>query len=258
MKKTNTIIALLGFIGLALFLYSFMIDQYTNESEFQKMYMSLDAGNSNEFYKLRDEYDTNKYRYFDYGIELIAMSIYLFSIINLKRLKLPAISNFIYASGYSLSIPIIFSCSYVFEILQSQSRNEYPWWADTIMIPLLFTPFVAFIAFVWILLFLIVHRILYNRLKSRISLYDVTLNRWQIGLIGIHLILLAYALFYGTYWVAIPVLLLIHYIASITNEAVFRKDKTNRNKEQGLTNGERDVAVISPVVRSRRQFNSDS
>jgi hypothetical protein len=30
------------------------------------------------------------------------------------------------------------------------------------------------------------------------------------------------------------------------------------NKYSGLTIGERDGAVISPVVRSRRQFNSDS
>ena len=72
------ITAILLVIGAALSGYALTLPAYKNEQLFMERYMSMSAGQSEEYWKLRDEMLTPKFQIQDYGITLVAVAIAIF------------------------------------------------------------------------------------------------------------------------------------------------------------------------------------
>lgn len=64
--------AILLLIGVAILGYAYSIAPYKDEALFMERYMALSAGQSNEYWKLRDEMLTPKFQLQDYGGTLVA------------------------------------------------------------------------------------------------------------------------------------------------------------------------------------------
>ena len=83
--------AILLFIGIAILGYALSIAPYKDEKLFMERYMALSTGQSEEYWKLRDEMLTPKYQLQNYGGTLVAaaLGVVLVSRKGWRKLKSP-------------------------------------------------------------------------------------------------------------------------------------------------------------------------
>lgn len=67
--------AIFLFVGVAILGYAYSLSPYTDEALFNERYMALSVGQSDEFWKLRDEMLTPKFRLQDYGGTFVALAV---------------------------------------------------------------------------------------------------------------------------------------------------------------------------------------
>lgn len=89
-------------------------------------YIALSDGQSNEYWKLRDEMLTPKFQLQDYGGTLVALSIgvLLVSRRGWRHLKSPKSRAKLF--GLAVAAPLLTVGAYVFDLLQGFARGEFP------------------------------------------------------------------------------------------------------------------------------------
>ncbi len=145
MQKVFLIIIGLSLIGI---IYSFSLSSYTDDQEFNEKYSALnwqEIGSrqaSSIFYELRKEYLTAKYTIQDYSFTFLIigfigllLSKYSFSV------TAPKTKVKVFICGISAGLLTTFA--YVADLFLQFFRGEFPWWADSLGIPLSGVPFMA-------------------------------------------------------------------------------------------------------------------
>ena len=151
MKRISIGIIILSLLSIV---YSFAISAYTNEDEYHEKYMALDwqelgsRNASDRFYELRDEYLSNKYRFQDYGFTFLILGISSLLLFR-KGKSTSAPSSNAKVALVGLGAALLTTSGYVGDLFLEFYRGSYPWWADSMGIPLMGVPLIAFIFIGW-------------------------------------------------------------------------------------------------------------
>lgn len=200
-------------IGIALFGYSLTMDPYTDVDLFNETYMSMTHEHSVQFYALRDEMLTPKYRIQDIGITSILFSLSVMALFKIGAGRIISPSKKSYLIILAFVLPLITIAGFVFDLFQGMYRTEFPYWADSLGIPLMGVPVLFLMLLIWSLVHLaLIKNVTSQHLSTAISL---RLNPWLILISSITVLLILLCTYEGLYWLAFPGLIWLYFYLSI-------------------------------------------
>jgi len=212
--------------GLALIGYALSLPPYKDERSFQVQYMSPSAGQSTEYSKLREEMLTPRFQLEDCGITLVALAlpVFLASRRGCLRVSSPKSRGSLAALG--LALPFLTVGGYVCDLLLSFGRGEFPYWADSMAIPLMGVPVLLVLRLLWSLAHLgFLHGDHYSPAPLILAL-SLNTNWWLLCLSAGTALLVLLCLVFGQYWYAFPGGLWLYFYLSMA--AVRRSASDNR------------------------------
>lgn len=205
-------------IGTILFSYALTMSPYKNEELFRNRYMSMTAGQSVEYWNLRQEMLTPKYNLEDYGLTLLLLSLVVYFLIRKNNWQFELIIQAKYFLLLAFLLPFTITGGFMFDMVQQVQREEVPHWADSLGIPLMAVPGI----FISTLLFSFIHLVY----LIRVPFYSKVLNvlsaiaqLWLWLLVTLFLIFLCLSLVMGAYWYAIPAVLWAYFYYSLMKKA---------------------------------------
>ena len=150
MKLTGMTILM---IGIILFGISLGQKRYFNKSEFSNKYEMINPQQNHaeeNYYTLREQYLTSKTDFENYGISLILLGLIIYGIVvfDYRKIKTPKTKQAVI--GIGLVAVLLTTIAYVGDILLEMYRGHYPYWADSIAIPLMKVPFLILLMIVWV------------------------------------------------------------------------------------------------------------
>lgn len=206
--------AIFLFIGVAILGYAYSLSPYTDEALFNERYMALSVRQIDEFWKLRDEMLTPKFRLQDYGGTFIAFAIGLFFVPykGWRQLKSPPSRAMLI--GIAFFAPLLTVGGYVFELFQAFDRGEFPHWADSMSIPLMGVPFLFVVLLIWAGVHLAFLRSSYQP-SSLLLAVSRQSNWWLLAIAAMTVLLVALCASFGQYWYAIPGCVWLYFYISL-------------------------------------------
>lgn len=206
--------AILLLVGVAILGYAYSLAPYKDEALFTERYMAMSNGQSNEYWKLRDEMLTPKFQLQDYGGTLVALSIgvLLVSRKGLRHLKSPESRATLF--GLAFAAPFLTVGAYAFDLFQGFFRGEFPHWADSMGIPLMGVPILLLVMLVWAGAHLAFLRGTYNSEHLSRALSPQA-NWWLLAVATITAVLVVSSATVGQYWYAIPGVVWLYFYISL-------------------------------------------
>ena len=196
--------AILLVIGAALWGYALTLPAYKNEQLFMERYMSMSAGQSEEYWTLRDEMLTPKFQMHDYGVTLVAIAISIFLVTRKGEARLHSPGSRKALVVLAIALPFLTVGAYVFDLLQAAYRGEFPHWADSLGIPLLGAPFQFIVLLAWSLAHLGFLRGTYSPSTPLVHAVSFKANWWLLSISAVTGLLVLASAATGQYWYAIP------------------------------------------------------
>ena len=200
-------------LGLVLLGYSLTLEPFTDSRRFEFEYRSLRSGQSAEFHQLRESLLTPKFRLQDMGITFIALPACLLLLRVLGRGRIMSPPNKLVLLAISISLPVLSSVGYLFDLLQIMDRQEVPHWADSVGVPLMGVFPFFFILLIWsFTLFCFTSKV---RSGPIAAAFTRQLNPLIIVVSAVTVLLLLDSLYFGYYWYAVPGALWLYYYLSL-------------------------------------------
>ena len=187
--------------GAALLAYAFSMPPYIDEAAFTAKYMQMSAGQSEQYWALRESMLTPRFKLQDYGITAILLGLGL-GLFQMRGLRGPAKGSSLVALAFA--VPFLTVGGYVVDLFLGQARGEFPHWADSLGIPLMGAPVMLVILLGWALLHLL---FLYGGFKPSAPLRDALgqgKNYWLLGVATVTLGLVCWCVALGQYYYAVP------------------------------------------------------
>ena len=217
MKRISIVIIIVSLLSI---LYSFSMSAYTNEEEYREKYMALDweelgsRAASDKFYELRNDYLSIKYEFQDYGFTFLILGIATFIFFrNGLLVNAPSSRSKIALVGFSAVI--VTAGAYVGDLFLELNRGAYPWWADSIAIPLTGVPFVALILIVWAALNMLA---LNGKFKAGATISFKQIkgsNYYFLVLFILTGLIVGLCAIEGYFWMVLPGILWLYFYASL-------------------------------------------
>lgn len=201
-------------IGVTILGYTYSMAPYKDEALFMERYIALSEGQSNEYWKLRDEMLTPKFQLQDYGVTLVTLSIgiLLVSRKGWRHLKSPKSRTTLFWLAFFA--PLLTVGAYVFDLLQGFARNEFPHWADSMAIPLMGVPVLLILLLAWSGAHLAFLRGTYQSEFLSQALSSQA-NWWLLAVASITAVLAALSAAVGQYWYTIPGVVWLYFYISL-------------------------------------------
>ena len=206
--------AILLLVGIAFLGFASSIAPYKDEALFMERYMALSAGQSAEYWQLREEMLTPKFQLQDYGCTLIALAVgaLLVSRKGCRDLKSPQSRAALLAIAFAS--PFLTAGAYIFDLLLGFERREFPHWADSMSIPLMGAPVLFLVLFAWAGAHLAFLRSPYRpALLSQAA--SLKANWWLLSIAAITAALVVLCVSVGQYWYAIPGTVWLYFYVSL-------------------------------------------
>lgn len=215
-KVFNKIILSTGFL---LIILSFTLEPYENYDLFYKKYMEIgesDSENKNKQYtELRNSHLTKKYDYFDYGMTLVILALFLFLIRGKDSFQKK--NSKVKSLFLGLLALILFIISIYFHLFLDYSRGSNPHWADSIGIPLFYIEgTLKYIILFFLLNFLLLLK--KSRQQESIKKYivnNIIFSFWSIIQILIIFLLLVLTIYYGLFFMTLALLVYLLFFSSL-------------------------------------------
>lgn len=206
--------AILLLIGIAIIGYAYSLAPYKDEALFTERYMALSDGQSTEYWKLRDEMLTPKFELQDYGGTLVAIAAVMFIVSRKgwRHLKSPTSRATLF--GVAFVAPFLTVGAYVFDLFQGFARGEFPYWADSMVIPLMGVPVLLVVLLVWSGAHLAFLRSSYQSTPLAVALSRKS-NWWLLSVAAITALLVVLCASVGQYWYAIPGVFWLYFYISL-------------------------------------------
>jgi hypothetical protein len=200
--------------------YSFLVSAYTDEDEYREKYMALDwqelgsRNASDKFYELRDEYLSPKYKIQDYGFTFLILGLATFIIFRKGRpFHAPSSNAKIALIGFVAAA--LTTGGYVGDLFLEFFRGSYPWWADSLGIPLMGVPLFALIFFGWAALNLLAMNGQFTA-GAPISLESIRgSNYFYLILLVLTTLIVALCAIDAYFWMVLPGLFWLYFYASL-------------------------------------------
>ncbi len=141
-------------VSLVCLVASYSLVPYHNEKEYKEQYSAIDwelDGSelaSDQFYRLRKSHLSLKYPLQDYGLSFFILGIS--GLVFFKKGKNPESPRSrvkILLLGISASILSV--AAYIGDLSLEYERGAFPWWADSMEIPMIVSPFLLLITLLW-------------------------------------------------------------------------------------------------------------
>lgn len=186
---------------------------YTDINLFEKKYMELSPGQSEEYFELRNSMLTQKYRLQDMGITLFSMAMMVGLIFKLGHNSFKSPRSKLGFILLAIFLPLLSVLAHVFDLIQALDRQEFPHWADSIGIALMGLPIQLVILLVWSL----GHLFLLKGVQITACTISLSLlhSFWLGGLSILTALLITLNAFYGQYWYALPSILWLYFYLSL-------------------------------------------
>lgn len=192
---------ILFLIGAAFLGYAYSLAPYKDAALFMERYMALSDGQNDEYWKLRDEMLTPKYKLQDYGGTLVALSIGVLLVCRRGWRQLKSPKSRAGWLGLAVATPLLTVGACIFDLLQGSARGEFPHWADSMAIPLMGVPALFLVLLIWSgahLAFL--RRPYHSEVLSRA--WSRQTNWWLLTIAMITTAVIALSAAAGEYWYA--------------------------------------------------------
>jgi hypothetical protein len=209
------IAAILLVVGVALFSYAFTLSPYKDEKLFMERYMSMSDGQSEQYWKLRDEMLTPKYQLQNYGVTLASIAITVFLVSRKGKVHIQSPKSRKTLVAVAIVLPLLTAGGYVFDLLQGFNRGEFPHWADSMGIPLMGVPIQFAVLFVWSLAHLGFLRGVYNPSIPLSHAVSLKANWWLLFVSAITTVIVFLSAAAGQYWYVIPGVLWLYFYLSL-------------------------------------------
>ncbi|OPZ60983.1 MAG: hypothetical protein BWY87_00124 [Deltaproteobacteria bacterium ADurb.Bin510] len=121
-------------LGTASWVYSLTLAPYTGEGEFHQSIASMQDGDEQQYYALRQRMLTHKYRLEDYGLTLLLLGLGVLIVNRARPVRSPR--NLIGFGVVAVAAPSFQAATFAVSLIQSLQRLENPWWIDAIGQPL--------------------------------------------------------------------------------------------------------------------------
>ena len=189
------------------------MEPFTDFEIFMEKYMAMSNGQSDDFYTLREEMLTSKYRLQDTGISIILFTVAFMSLLKIGGNNICSPSKKSTIVILAILLPVISVSGFIFDLFQGMHRNEFPHWADSLGIPLMGVPIQFGILILWSL----VHLIFIKNVTSTPLLQAVSfkLNLWIMFISVITVLLVLLTAYYGQYWYSFSGLTWLYFYLSI-------------------------------------------
>jgi hypothetical protein len=199
-------------VGAGLLISGLNSPRYKNEEEFRHHYMLLGPGKSKEYRELRKLYLSEAISYQNYGITLMIVgAIMPFLASGMAVTSLPERRVTVAMFGVLAAMATI--GAEVGSLFLDLSRGEFPWWADSIGIPLFGMP----IVFLGLLCWVGFHVWLLPKAPqfNRPGLDAVCSKAWLSAMSLITAGYLIYAACIGDFWSLLPMAMWLGFYSSI-------------------------------------------
>ncbi len=195
--------AILLLVGLAILGYAYSMAPYRDEALFMERYMALVDGQSDEYWRLRDEMLTAKFQLQDYGGTLVAFSIGVLLGFRKgwRRIRSPMTRTTLFVLAFVA--PFLTVGAYVFDLFQGFARGEFPHWADSMAIALMGVPALFLPLLAWSGAHLTFLRGTYQS-EFLCRAFSRHANWWLLVVAFITAVLAAMFAVAGQYWYFIP------------------------------------------------------
>ena len=202
-------------VGAVLWGYALTLSPYKNEALFMERYMSMSAGQSHEYWKLRDEMLTPKFQLEDYGVTLMAIAIFWFLGARKSKPLFQSPTSRKWLVVLAISLPFLTVGGYVFDLFQAVDRGEFPHWADSMGIPLMGVPIQFILLAGWSMAHLNFLRGIYQPSVPLVQAISPKSNWWLLLVSAITALLTVFCLALGQYWYAVPGVLWLYLYLSL-------------------------------------------
>src|SRR5688572_21720797 len=201
-------------IGITIIGYAYSLAPYKDEALFTERYMVLSDGQSMEYWKLRDEMLTPKFQLQDYGGTFIVIAVVVFVVSRKgwRQLKSPSSRTALF--GIALAAPFLTVAAYVFDLFQGFDRGEFPYWADSMSIPLMGAPIMLIVLFVWSGAHLSFLRSSYQPAPLVLAVAPKS-SWWLLSISAITVVFVVFCALVGQYWYAIPGVVWFYFYISL-------------------------------------------
>jgi hypothetical protein len=221
--------AILFFVGAAMLGYASSIASYNDEALFMERYLALSAGQSAEYWQLREEMLTPKFQLQDYGGTLVALSVGVFLVSRRGWRNLASPHSRAAFFAVALASPILTVVAYIFDLELNFHRQAFPHWADSMSIPLMAAPVLLVVLLAWSGAHL---AFLCSPCRSVPLSHAASLkaNWWLLGLAAISAAFVLFCIGVGQYWYAISGCAWLYFFVSL---AAARRLSLEANPAEG-------------------------
>ncbi len=201
------------FLGLGLFGFSLGMDPYDNETVFEAGLELLEPGQSEAYFKLRDAHVTWKFWLQDMGIMILLFSLLALALSRFKWGQIVSPSHRWMFFVLAAVLPLLSAGGFVFDLGQGLQRQEFPYWADSIGIPLQGVPLILAASAGWS----VAHVACVGAGRSvPMTVANVRkMNRWFLFLAFVGFVMVLPTVPFGQYWYGIPMALWVYFYLSL-------------------------------------------
>ena len=189
-------------IGVGLLVYSSTFDPFTDKNGFYEKMESVmgEESRSQKFHEIRDSYLTPKFNLEDYGLICVILGLYTLVLLPKKwqHFKTPKHKAVIILIG-ALAVLLTIG-GYVGDLFLEMTRDRYPPWADSLVIPLMAVPMLFLIFSGWFAINLIGLKNPFNTSVSIMELDIKSINYWYLALVILTIILTLIMIYEGDFW----------------------------------------------------------
>jgi len=207
-------------LSLALLGFSASLEPFNRSADGSYPFHSVAQGDSQAYYAARTQALTPKYRLQDYGTTMLALGL---AVAALSRRPVKAPGSRLGFIGVAVVAPVLTVVGFVFDLVQGQSRGEFPPWADSLGIPLMGVPVMLIPGLVWAFAHFVLLAGVPRRSSVPLSFAAIRHgNPWLLIVSSLTVLLIVGMAIDGAYWYAVPGALWLYFYASIA--AVRRHD----------------------------------
>lgn len=216
-KYVLAVAVLLAAIGALGFFHSLTVPAYKNETLYLDQYRDISVEGSyeaatQEFRKLRDGQLTEKYKVQDYSLTVLFSALALLGFVLLGGVQAACLKSKTQIALLGVASALTTSAASLFSLLLDFNRGEFPWWADSLGIPL-FTQEVPIllVLLIWAVshLYFLKGHFEYGRTIFRFSVFEG--NLWLSSISFISLLFLIDSVAKGSFVMIIPGCLWIYF-----------------------------------------------
>ncbi len=224
-------------VGAIGFFYSLKLPAYKDEAFFQSQYMAIPVEPSSQeaskkFHELRDRQLTNKYKTQDYSLTAFFIGVALLGFILLGGNRATSFNSKKKIIFLGIFSALIASGASYFSLMLDFDRGEFPWWADSLGIPI-FTQEIPQLLFliIWAIGHFLFLRGQFECGKPIFRLDVLKSNCWLSFIAFISSLLLLDCVARGSFMMVIPGCLWIYFYLSL---AAGRINKISPRREVAL------------------------